>query len=390
MIKNLLILDEINIAGGVETIQKNLIPEFCDLVDHTYWILPHSVANKYREYFKNLQNLKIIDLEFERHSLHDYAKKILKIFFRNSILYEYFKNLRIKKTIQQFHIDALFTTCIFTQLHPKTEIPTGGIFCDLNVEGELRRKVLSSLESWIKYSRFIFPISNASRGALIETYPSARYLSETIPLAASKPKFNAKEKRKDNLFTFYYPSNAMPNKNHLCLFEAILKLCRKRQDFQVILSGGNTDKFGNKGFFDDEQMSKTQKFYMQHKDILKNFIFGKGFVSEKEVAELYRSSSCVISSSSSEGFGFALSEGIAFGKPIIASDIKPFREQVVTYECASKVRFFKNQLSDSLKIQLDSMLSDPIAEMDDSEVQDILNRWTWKQAAKLYINHLST
>ena len=40
---NLMIVDEELIAGGVEAIQLNVIPELCSQVEEVYWLLPPAV-----------------------------------------------------------------------------------------------------------------------------------------------------------------------------------------------------------------------------------------------------------------------------------------------------------------------------------------------------------
>ena len=75
----------------------------------------------------------------------------------------------------------------------------------------------------------------------------------------------------------------------------------------------------------------------------KRLVWHEKFISDEELAELYKQSAALIFASDTEGFGFPLVEAATYGKPLIVRDISIFRE--VTNEQAT---FFKGDNAEDL------------------------------------------
>ena len=113
-----------------------------------------------------------------------------------------------------------------------------------------------------------------------------------------------------------------------------------------------------------------------------------GYIDTQEVDRLYAQASCIILPSAMEGYGLPLAEALAFGKPVICSDIEPFREQADLYHADNRVIFFKNNSLDSLVHAIESFLLKPLVAMSDSEIEDLMQRWTFKNVANSYLQEL--
>ena len=53
----LLIVDEVIIAGGMDTLRRQLVPELAKLVDDIVWVLPGYAAGNFREIAEQLDVL---------------------------------------------------------------------------------------------------------------------------------------------------------------------------------------------------------------------------------------------------------------------------------------------------------------------------------------------
>ena len=105
------------------------------------------------------------------------------------------------------------------------------------------------------------------------------------------------------------------NKNITGIIRSVAKLAEKRQDFAVNLVGKGMDK--------DMIMALAESL-----GVLNRFIFFKGYLNEKEVAELLQQSDCLIMFSNIESQSVVTLEAAAVGLPIIATETGGIGERV--------------------------------------------------------------
>lgn len=115
-----------------------------------------------------------------------------------------------------------------------------------------------------------------------------------------------------------------------------LELLEKQKDFKLIAVGGNLNE---------------EKFYKNIKPSIKNRIIFRGFVSNKELNDLYNKAFCLFYPSSYEGFGIPVIEAMASGCPVIANDkckaVKEIAGNLPLYFNPKKANF--SEVFDSLK-----------------------------------------
>lgn len=106
---------------------------------------------------------------------------------------------------------------------------------------------------------------------------------------------------------------------------------------------------------------------------LKGSVIDKGFVSDSELAELYKGAAAMVFPSLYEGFGIPLIESMACGCPVIASDIPVFRELGRRY-----VRYFDPHSETELSRIMGEVLS---CEPDHGLIKEACayaNTFTWE------------
>lgn len=84
-----------------------------------------------------------------------------------------------------------------------------------------------------------------------------------------------------------------------------LELVEKQKDFKLIVVGGDPN---------------IEKFYKTIKPSMKHRVVFRGFVSNKDLNDLYNKAFCLFYPSSYEGFGIPVIEAMASGCPVIAND----------------------------------------------------------------------
>lgn len=164
-------------------------------------------------------------------------------------------------------------------------------------------------------------VSNHTKASLLAFYPSLK---------------------EENLKVFYSPSTVIqndvlpyctekyfllvsanrPEKNALRAVMALDELMSEREEFksfEVFLTGANEGVF---------------KYKIKNKE---NFIF-LGYVSEEDLARLYKGAFCMIYPSLNEGFGYPPMEAMNYGVPVLAS---PFAS---IYEVCDNAALYFNPL----------------------------------------------
>jgi glycosyltransferase involved in cell wall biosynthesis len=106
---------------------------------------------------------------------------------------------------------------------------------------------------------------------------------------------------------FFYPANFWVHKNHevlLIAYQFYLARCAGQQKWELVLTGHSDERAqALQSIADDLGISSQVKFL--------------GHVSEKELARLYSSASCLVFPSLHEGFGIPIVEAMSFGVPIV-------------------------------------------------------------------------
>ena len=383
----LMIVDEELIAGGVEAIQLNVIPELCAQVEKLYWFLPSARIEYFRVRIGAIENLTFISLDFSTNFLFRLLSwgRNKSIWGREKLLL-FLRNQRLKQFYRRMSVDACITTCMFEQAPFPEGMRRGGILCDLNVQGERRVSFLHNIKQWVENSEIVFPISKYTEKELCRNFPVFSSRFKTVPLAAnvSKNKNRLWEKKGT---VFYYPASIMPHKNHYLLLRAFEKLLCKGDDLKLILTGGGTEKLVQAGN-SEKHVIRCRDLIQDESNELSKVVQAYGYIDTQEVDRLYAQASCIILPSAMEGYGLPLAEALAFGKPVICSDIEPFREQADLYHADNRVIFFKNNSLDSLVQAIESFLLKPLVAMSYSEIEDLMQRWTFKNVANSYLQEL--
>jgi glycosyltransferase involved in cell wall biosynthesis len=118
---------------------------------------------------------------------------------------------------------------------------------------------------------------------------------------------------------FYVPNHFWTHKNHLALLDACVLLQRQVPDCRIILTGSP---------WDHRAPNHAGEFFQRAAEFgLREQLIYLGVVPRSDVLQLIRHCVALVNPSLFEGWGFTVSEAIALGKPVVASDIPTHREQ---------------------------------------------------------------
>lgn len=110
----------------------------------------------------------------------------------------------------------------------------------------------------------------------------------------------------------YYPANNWSHKRHNLLFHTMSIIRQVRPDLKLMLSGGRSSQV-------DLKKLATQWGLL---DVVNDL----GYISEKEVYDLYRHAEAMLFTSQYEGFGMPLLEAMQAGCPVICAPVTAIPE----------------------------------------------------------------
>jgi len=328
----LLVFDDEVYRGGVQTLCFNLLPALSRICEALVWVVPNYLSAEFQSRITDAPRLYLEGHNWPRGSLRCLPQRFLRKVsawaggeFSSAAAYS-LRDARIRALASQYRCTHFLTSIVLSQRFPKLKQPVFGFVCDVNPA--IPDRTMRNIGRWVSEARGIFGISEFTCGELRRMYPLQAAKIVSIPLAAPARKAWNPEPTVPRRFDFYYPSQVLPHKNHLLLFQACARLAQAGWRFRLALSGPGTNSFGADGRFANPQMEEARRFLYDHAALLGEIVDVIGDVDPPVVEQLYEDTRSVVLPSAYEGFGFPLAEAICRGMPIICSDIPAFREQL--------------------------------------------------------------
>ena len=141
-----------------------------------------------------------------------------------------------------------------------------------------------------------------------------------------------RERHKSQKPRFLMVGTLEPRKGHRLVLAAFDRLWQEGLDVELVI-------VGKRGWM----MEPFFKEMQYHPEYAKRLLY-KEFVSDSQLAELYRDATALILASQAEGFGLPLIEAAHYGLPLIVRDIAVFRE------VAGKHAFYFDAAADVAKL----------------------------------------
>ena len=159
-------------------------------------------------------------------------------------------------------------------------------------------------------------IFNLNKEKIVVSYPAISDFKELI----------TESEKKDEQYTFLYPSFPRVFKNFELICEAIILLNKSNPNlnYKVIFT------------LDGSENSYSKDLFKKYSFI--NNIAFKGLLSRKDVYKLYLTSDCLVFPSKLETWGLPITEAKSANLPIIVSDLPYAHESINNYD---RVLFFK-------------------------------------------------
>ncbi|HSX40267.1 MAG TPA: glycosyltransferase family 1 protein [Candidatus Saccharimonadales bacterium] len=181
------------------------------------------------------------------------------------------------------------------------------------------KKDLMQLKNWTAYSvrkaKRIFTISQASKNDIIEAYgiPAEKVIVTYPGIKAQSEKRKMKNKQTTKSPTPYilFVGTLQPRKNIERLIEAFAKLEKKNLELVIV---------GKKGWLFEEILAAPKKFGVEDR------VKFLDFVSDAELAKLYKNALMFVLPSLYEGFGLPVLEAMQHGCPVITSNVSSLPE----------------------------------------------------------------
>lgn len=370
----LLVVDEEIIAGGVETLRRQLMPELARQVTEIVWVLPGHAADQYRELAERCGNVRTETLNSPGglgRLKEGVARRVSGAVPRRLV------DERLGRLAREHGCDVCMTTCTFGQEMPVMQLPVVGFVSDVNPA--LPERIRDNICKWVERAVRTFTISDFTCSELTRLKPACAEKIYSIPLA---PPRGVKAGGNVTRGSFYYPAAPNAHKNHLTLLEAARGVAERGIEFRLTFTGAGMDGFARPGA-GNEVIGRMRSYLEDNRTLLDGRVTVMGDEGDAEVARLFAEASCVVLPSSYEGYGLPLAEALAYGKRVICADIAPFREQIERHGCERLATMVPVRDAGALEeAMLRHLKEDTSAEYTAEELQERLGRWTWTDAAE--------
>jgi glycosyltransferase involved in cell wall biosynthesis len=388
-----IVVDEEVIAGGVETLRVNLLPELAGLCESLVWVVPQPHCQRFRNRMHAVPNLVVESLSWPTGTLPQIFGALIRrmrSFLPRAVRERFLRwsiNARVRRLARLHSAAPCLTTCVFSQPPPNSGLPLAAFVCDVNPA--IPEQVRGNLIRWLRTADAIFGISEFTCNELRRLDPDSSAKIHAIPLAAPPAKPVPSAGYHQSKIDFYFPAASNPHKGHMVLFQACMLLARRGLGFRLVISGPGVERFRKGRMFANPEMDEARRFLEDNSHQLARCITVAGDVEADVVKALYSSAKCVVLPSRYEGFGLPLAEALRYGKEIVCSDIPPFREQVALYSAFDRVRVVPPSDSERLAETMEQVLkSAPEPQISPDELDRRMARWTWTDAARRCYDHL--
>jgi len=332
-----LLLREHGIFGGIETVNVHLVREFTQLVDRIVWVMPSWRFEFYQRLFPPSNQLIYVSHAWPRqawiyHNLERATnlalrQKNLPARFAFEKLQRALSNLRLRRLIREHKITHCFCNWTLRVQAPRLSVPMGTMVMDVRWRHfpETFPDDVDVLDrqfrSWLKRSRVIFPISEATAIDVKRFYPWFSGATRVVPHGARTNHAHGQPRTPIVLSrsrpVFYCPAIVHPHKDHLTLFEACAKLLAKGYDFEVALTGFLTEGLSNGCPNPEATVALCRAFLRKRANLFGDRIKALGYCDSAEVQAIYQGCTAVVLPSFFEGFGLTLTEALQNGATVI-------------------------------------------------------------------------
>lgn len=248
----------------------------------------------------------------------------------------------------------------------------------------------AQMGAWLNSAQKAFPISMATASEFAAAFPNYADKLVTVPHGAEWHGTKSTLPSRTDPF-FLTPATPTPNKGHAVLLDAAIRLWRQGADFRLVWTGSGTKEITRTSPSPERSVRALRQLYQENQSLIDARLETRGFVSDKELSELYRQARQVVLPSSYEGFGLPMLEAFAHGARVICSAIPSFQEQVKRYhmqDCTTLVPpGDAASLAQALLRSLTASIGDTPSE---DALRARLGTWTWHDAAQLYLDNMAT
>jgi glycosyltransferase involved in cell wall biosynthesis len=184
-------------------------------------------------------------------------------------------------------------------------------------EAERRRGVYMQLKS----AKLVVTLSNDARDRLIRQIGLKRSQVEVVPLAGDLPvsetapapdRYQSPKARIGSAPYVLYPARNWPHKRHDFLLRVMREIIRTRKDLKLVLTGWHEEGYLNS--------------LLNRHEFPREKVIDLGFVSNTDMASLYRNAEALLFVSEYEGFGMPLLEAMQNGCPVICAPLTSIPE----------------------------------------------------------------
>ena len=384
-----ILVPELGFSAGTETVLLKVLPRWVDAGQSVILAAP---PYRLRHYQKRGMDRRIKQVEIGwpgtgwRRSLRAIESKSGMKFLRD---------LGFRDQVQRERATHVFLPWVVKVRPLNFGVPTGVMLMDLAWRhypegwfGSSARDMDDGLKRWLEMATIIFPVSESTEAEVKTEFAGLESKLFTVP-HGSEWKGRAHGKLECNGVSFLTPAGLTPNKDHLGLLTAAIKLWKEGLDFRLVWTGRDTQLITSQEALRGPHLEALRRLHDENMEEIAGRLQGLGFVTNDELDRLYVESRRVVLPSTYEGFGLPVIEAFERGARVLCTTIAPFKEQVRRHCMEDRVTLVppKNTqaLAEAMKAAcLENSCDDQFNEID---LRRRVERWTWERAAHKYLDH---
>jgi glycosyltransferase involved in cell wall biosynthesis len=383
----LLVVDEHPTRGGIERMCLFLMPELAKRCEALVWLVPEFR----REVYAGLDrgNASFASINWPAGSFqklfHASVKRAARLLGPGTArkAETWLHDRRLRHLIREHRISHVFYPALFGQDFPVIPLPVNALVHDLNYPAADKAHCLENLAQWIERRARIITISHFVARELEEFAGRRDMITGVVHHSVELPENTASTPRPQAVAepALYYPAGLKPTKGHSFLL-AVFETLRGRRPCRLVFSGRGTDDLFKASPLSAPELEEARR---RTAKLGPQAVTAHGYLADDRVNDVFAVADVVTLPSRHEGFGMPLLEAVAQRRPVVASDIPPFREQVERFDLSRVVALVAPEDAAGWLAAIERFLDTPPAPAEYEGCLDRIRNWTWGHVAEAYL-----
>lgn len=385
---------EFGFSAGSETVVCRVLAQWVADGHGVILAAPHYRLRRYRERGLDAR-VRMVELGWSRRGWRRWLASLVDRLPERSQIGKQLRCAALRDQIQREQATHVFVPWAVDREVVDFGKPTGVMVMDLAWRhypagwfGKSVDELDAGLYAWMQSAHAVFPVSDATAAEVASAFPDLAAKLAAVPHGAM---WRGVGTHVEAPFYFLTPASVTPNKSHVTLLRAALRLWQDGVEFRLVWVGAGTLAVTATKRDASADTAALRALYLQHAELIGDRLEARGFVTDAELECLYAGACRVVLPSTYEGFGLPVMEAFERGARVICTDIPPFVEQINRHDLADRATLVPCNdpvaLAEAMRLACRTTRVGT-ADDDEADLGQRVEAWTWRDAARRYLEVL--